>query len=450
MKESVRKPVFWKLLSGVLAILVVVMALKKPNERLVEKEVIVPVEKVVERIVEKIVEVEKKPDPVLGIPSDTDLAKTSKGFSFSSRLEIENGDLATIERKSDSSYRSEHILTVKVPRPAATMSELEQSTPDLAAMLPGLPELLETAAVSEFYETMYAAKTKRLAQSSSRLGELLTSHNFFDCQTMLNLEAGNGRKVFLLQGDMDVVSDGSDGDRLPTMPDEIVNSTHYQPTTSYGWAKTGTTPNPMIAGYERRLRIAEKELRDPEVGKERKDWVRSRIQNTLIPGIAEMKRRSFLVADYDPFIVIPINIILDRRDPWGPKVGDYALVLHNRKVYPAIVGDAGPSFKVGEASLRMAKQINPRASSYWRPVSDLTVTYLCFPGSGEDPHRAPDYDFWRSRCQELLSEIGGLGEGYELFHWENTLPDLSPPEDPEDPEDPEEIEDPAEDSSEES
>lgn len=432
MKSTNRSPIIWKALCAVLAILLVVLTFKKPFERVVEKEVGVPVERVVERIVEKIVEVERPPEPVpepiLGIPSDTDLAKTSKGFSFSSRLEIENGELATQERRSKSSYRSEHILTVKIPRAAATMEELEVGTPGLSAILPGLPDLLESATVSEFYETMYGAKTKRLSQKSAQLGELLTAHNFFDCQTMLNLQSDEGRKVFLMQGDMDVVSDGSDGDRLPTMPDEVVNSSYYQPTTSYGWAKTGDTPNPMIAGYERRLANARAELRDPGVSKERKDWVRSRITNTLVPGIAEMKRRSFLVADYDPFIVIPINIIVDRRDKWGPKVGDYALVIHERKVYPAIVGDAGPSFKVGEASLRMAKQINPKASSYWRPVSDLTVTYLCFPNTGEDPHFAPDYEFWTQRCQELLAEIGGLGPGYELFHWENTLPDTNPPQ----------------------
>ena len=58
---------------------------------------------------------------------------------------------------------------------------------------------------------------------------------------MLELEhPGSKRKVFLMQGDMDVVSDGSDGDRLATMPEKIVNSPYYQPFTSYGWKKTGS------------------------------------------------------------------------------------------------------------------------------------------------------------------------------------------------------------------
>jgi hypothetical protein len=364
----------------------------------------------------------------LGIPSDLDLAETSKGFTFGSRLEIENGTLATIERDDPTAYTSQHTLSVRVPRAAATMEELEVSTPRLGEFFPGLADLMSDAVVSNFYEEMYRNKTNRLRENAAALGDLMTGHNFFDCQTMLNLEAENGRKVFLLQGDMDVVSDGSDGDRLPTMPDEVVNSAYYQPTTSYAWRKRGDIPNPMIEGYQNRLKTARKELRDPEVDAERKRWVRGRIKETLLPGIEEMKRRSFLIADYDPFIVIPINIILDRADDWGPKVGDYAVVIHEGILYPAIVGDAGPSFKVGEASLRMARQINPKAGPYWRPVSDLSVTYLCFPGSGEDPHRPPDYEFWRARCQSLLSDIGGLGEGTELFQWKSTLPEPPQPE----------------------
>ena len=339
MSSSPKQSLFWKILCTVLAVLVVVLGLRKPEEttKIIEKEVEVPVEKEVIKVVEKIVEVEKEPEPVIGVARDLDLSETSKGFSFSSRLEIENGELATKERKQKSAYKSEHVLTVRVPRAASTMEELQVGSPALGSLLPGLAPLVENAVVSDFFETLYRNKTNRLKKDSAKLGGLLTAHNFFDCQTMLNLTAENGRKVFLLQGDMDVVSDGSDGDRLPAMPDEIVNSTHYQPTTSYGWAKTGKVPNPLIKGYEKRLVVARQELRDPSVTKDRKDWVRSRIKKTLEPGIEEMKRRSFLIADYDPFIVIPLNIIIDRRDKWGPKVGDYAVVLHKGILYPAIV-----------------------------------------------------------------------------------------------------------------
>lgn len=441
MSTSPPSSLIWKILCTILAVLVVVLGLRKPGIETIEKVVEVPVEKEVIKVVEKIVEVEKppEPEPVVGISRDLDLTETSKGFAFSSKLKLENGDLATKERKQKSAYKSEHVVTVRVPRAAATMSELEVSSPGLGSLLPGLAPLVENATVSDFFEVLYRNKTDRLKKDSAKLGNLLTSHNFFDCQTMLNLTAENGRKVFLLQGDMDVVSDGSDGDRLPTMPDEIVNSTHYQPTTSYGWAKVGQVPNPLIKGYERRLQVANRELRDPNIDRDRKDWVRSRIKSVLKPGIEEMGRRSFLIAEYDPFIVIPMNIILDKHslsgrrvgDKWGPKVGDYAVVLHDGILYPAIVGDAGPTFKVGEASLRMARQIDPKSSPYWRPVSELSVTYICFPGTAKKPHRAPDYEDFRKSCQSLLDEIGGLKEGVELFRWESTLPDLSEPEEEE-------------------
>ena len=92
------------------------------------------------------------------------------------------------------------------------------------------------------------------------------------------------------------------------------------------------------------------------------------------------------------------------------------------KVYPAIVGDGGPSFKVGEGSLRLAQELEPRSSPYRRPVSDLTVTYVVFPRSAETPWRVPDYAHWHARCSELLKEIGGLGEGLELHQWKDLFP----------------------------
>ena len=97
-------------------------------------------------------------------------------------------------------------------------------------------------------------------------------------------------------------------------------------------------------------------------------------------------------------------------------------MIFGGKVYPCIVGDGGPIFKVGEASLRMAKELNPKSSSYSRPVSDLAVSYVVFPGSREEKSEPPDYAKWRQKCSELLGEMGGLGAGYELHEWVNLLP----------------------------
>jgi hypothetical protein len=273
---------------------------------------------------------------------------------------------------------------------------------------------------------LYNNKTAAVRKEAHTLNELLTKHNFYDCETILHLRSEQGRRVFFMQAEMDVVSDGSDGDRLPTMPDEIVNSTHYQPFTSYGWAKRTRTPNPMVAGWEKRVVNGEKELNAPGTTAERKKWLRDRIAY-LKRGIADLKGRSFLIAEYDPFIVIPVNLLTASGDPYAPKVGDYAVVFYGKKLYPCIVGDGGPTFKVGEASLRMVRELNPRASPYSRPVSDLTVSYVVFPGSREAERGPPDYEKWRQRCHELLNEIGGLGEGYELHLWQDLLPKVEPP-----------------------
>ena len=264
-----------------------------------------------------------------------------------------------------------------------------------------------------------------MRRDANSLNELLTKHNLYDCETILQFRTAAGRPVFYLQADMDVVSDGSDGDRLPVMPDEIVNSSNYQPYTSYGWAKKSPTPNPMVAGWEKRLAAAEKELADRTTTAERKAWLKDRLI-FLKRGLVDLKTRSFLVAEYDPFIVIPVNL-LTSNDQFAPKIGDYAVVIYGSKIYPAIVGDGGPSFKVGEASLRMARELNPKATPFNRPVSDLKVGYLVFPGTREAERGPPDYAKWQQRCHELLGEIGGVGEGYQLHLWQDLLPKPAPP-----------------------
>ncbi len=351
-----------------------------------------------------------------------DVIKLRSGIPFKTQVKVEKGGLASKERVDDGSYVAEYTLSVKVPEPSKTLEQLQKVNPDLGKLLPGLEGMLEKAEVSRWFYQLYENKTQRLRKDATKLTELLTKHNFYDCETMLNLRhPETNRRVFLMQAEMDVVSDGSDGDRLSTMPDSIVNSTYYQPFTSYGWPKQTKTPNPMVSGWEKRIGNANRELAAAGTTAERKAWLRDRIKY-LKRGIEDMKYRSFLIAEYDPFIVIGVNLLTASGDVYAPKVGDYAVVVHGKMLYPAIVGDGGPTFKVGEASLRMAKQLNARASSYSRPVSDLTVTYVVFPGSREAKKGPPNYEAWRVRCGELIGEIGGLGEGVELHQWQDLLP----------------------------
>lgn len=401
--------------------------LRAEMEEKLERE-IAEMEKAAEEKVRKEI-AESTPAPVepkLG--SVTDVRKLRSGIPFKTEIKTSAGDIASKERVSDSSYTAFYQLSLRVPRPAKTLVELEQSVPDLSKVLPGLPGMMEKAEVSPWYSRLYENKTSRIRGDANTLNELLSKHNLYDCETILQLRAANGRKVFLMQAEMDVVSDGSDGDRLPVMPDEIVNSPNYQPFTSYGWPKVSQTANPMVVGWEKRLASAQKELADRGTSADRKAWLKDRIVY-LKKGIADLKSRSFLIAEYDPFIVIPVNL-LTASDPFAPEVGDYAVVVHGGKIYPSIVGDGGPTFKVGEASLRMALEINGKATPYSRPVSDLKVTYLVFPGSKEAEKGPPDYEKWRTACDKLIQEIGGLGQGYELHAWQDLLPKPAPPVDP--------------------
>ena len=117
------------------------------------------------------------------------------------------------------------------------------------------------------------------------------------------------------------------------------------------------------------------------------------------------------------YIVIP-GAFAHGKD--AGKTGDYAVVIYGDGVYPAIVGDIGPNDKVGEASFRIAKQINPQTTPYNRPVSDLKVTYLIFPGTADPQFGPPDLEKLQSTCQKFVDEIGGAS--VPLHHWENIIP----------------------------
>jgi hypothetical protein len=374
-------------------------------------------------------ELEPQPLPPLPLGSVSDVRKLRSGIPFKTELIFEQGKIASEERVDDESYVAKYTLKLKLPAAATTIEELEKTNPKISQILPALPDLLAKAEVSKWYNKLYTNKSERVRRDANALNELLTKHNIYDCETILNLRAKNGRKVFFMQAEMDVVSDGSDGDRLAEMPDAIVNSTHYQPFTSYGWPKKTITPNPMIAGLEKRIKTAKTEIADSTTTAARKTWLKDRIV-TLNRYIADLKSRSYLIAEYDPFIVIPVNLLTDRTDPYAPKVGDYAVVIHGETIYPCIVGDGGPTFKVGEASLRMAKEINPNASPYSRPVSDLKITYVVFPGSREEKKGPPDMKLWKEKCSALLIEIGGLGENYALYEWKDLLAKPEPVSEP--------------------
>ncbi|HEY2680071.1 MAG TPA: glycoside hydrolase family 75 protein, partial [Candidatus Udaeobacter sp.] len=137
--------------------------------------------------------------------------------------------------------------------------------------------------------------------------------------------------------------------------------------------------------------------------------------------IGTLKKFSFLIGATDPFIVVPGTFT---HGPDPVKVGDYALVVFGDAIYPAIVGDVGPNDKVGEASLRIAKELNALSTAYNRPVSDLKVSYIIFSGTAEKPFGPPDLDKINARCETLVKEIGGAS--VPLHHWESIIPSPTP------------------------
>src|SRR5947208_7455953 len=200
------------------------------------------------------------------------------------------------------------------------------------------------------------------------------------------------------------------------MPMRTSAPTNYNTFTSFKWNKKTPAPNPYLAGTEERLKRAEDEFAAKNTSPDRKRDLRNAITQ-LRAEVATLKKFSFLIGTTDPYMVIP-GAFSRGRD--AAKTGDYALVIFGDGIYPAIVGDIGPNDKVGEAFFRIAKQINPQATPYNRPVSDLKVTYLVFPGTADPQFGPPDLEKLQERCQKLVDEIGGAT--VPLRHWENIIP----------------------------
>ena len=343
-----------------------------------------------------------------------DTARLFNGIIVHATVETPPGSDASTERADPQSYVLDLKLQARMPSPNQTIEELAKVTPELPRLLPGLTAMLSPDSVAPFFNDLYNTKIKMLRENLVRLDQLLSRHNFYDCQTVLRLRhPDTNRKAILLQADMDVDADGSDSDRLPG---GSAASPNFKPFTSFRWAKKTNAPNPYLAPTEDRLRKAELEYEQRSVSADRKKELRAGI-GQLRDEITTLKKFSFLIGATDPYIVLPSGFA---RGADGGKVGDYAVVIFGDKIYPAVVGDIGPADKVGEASLRIAKQINTISTPMSRPVSDLKVTYLVFPGTADPPFGPPDLEKLQMKCETFVKEIGGAT--VPLHHWENVIP----------------------------
>jgi hypothetical protein len=387
----------------------IVESARTTKERIITRDVMRDVIKevpVVKEVTKEIIREVQPPLPDKYIPrKDIDVATLFNGITVKTNLLTEQGSFASLERLDPESYKAEFQLSIRVPKANQTMVDLSRINKHLPAILPGLDAMLPAAKVSGFYYKLYENKTNRVQNDLTRLNRILDRHNFYDTETILELtHPATQRRTLLIQSEMDVVADGSDGDRMPTLAEYIYLSDYYQPFTSYAWPKATKTPNPLLARWEERLKKAQEEFAIKGLPAARNREL-SALISTLKVEIGELKARSSLIAEKDPFIVISLLFRgYGDQNKFTPQIGDYAAVIHEGKIYPAICGDYGPSFKMGEASLLMAKTVNPKATPYIRPESDLKVTYLIFPGTAEETRSAPDLAKWRRNASHCSAK----------------------------------------------
>ncbi len=328
------------------------------------------------------------------------------GMSLKMQVTSSEGQTAVQERGAPESYQLGLSLAVRVPKAALSADELVLGDPTLKQSLPGLDALVQTAVVSPYYHAFYQNK---IAFTESRLkifNQLLTKHNFFDCQSILETAVPSGRRVLLVQSEMDVVTDGTDTDRTLEYDD---SSSSFQPYTSYNWPRHNRAiPHPLVAKRQEELAKLKEQLSAGGIAEAKVKAAEERVSQ-INAELSALKHRSSLVATLDPFIVLPSFMLGRGGEAQSPAIGDYALVVHGGKVMSAIVGDAGPNTKIGEASLLICRQIDPACNGRRRPVSDLAVTYLIFPGTADKPFKRPNLAAWDAKCRELAAEIGGVG-----------------------------------------
>jgi hypothetical protein len=362
------------------------------------------------------------PLPEAIIPySHKEVARLFSGVEVHSQVESGLGDIASVERRALDSYVLDLQVHVRVPKAAQTIAELSEPDPSLPTIFPGLAAMLPTSKVSDFYYGLYQLKVESLGRELGRLETLLSKHNFFDCNTILELtNPQSARKVLLIQSDMDVNADGSDSDRTSEVDGSSAN---FQPYTSYRWPKRTDQPSQFLGDCQLKLKQVESELVLKTTSADKKKALHEQIE-TLQREIGDLKHYSFLISKADPFVVLPGFILRQANHAFLPKLGDYVVVIYGDKLYPALLGDVGPSYKIGEGSLRLATQLDPRANAYNRPASNLNVTYLVFPATADPTPGPPDLKKMRDRCETLLSEIGGTSG--QLWEWADILATPTP------------------------
>ena len=329
-------------------------------------------------------------------------------------------------RKSGTQFAT---ISIKRPEAVSDFNGLRELNPKLPVALAEIESLVEKGTVSKRFDLLFDEKAKHIRRQKTL--SALSNYNYYDCATIMDLvHPGTGRKALLIQAGMDVVTDGSDPDRVGDLEDyhTALTSDWFQPYTGYVWGRA-TKENPFASYYDKRIAElvelkAEVEKRNQElpirawrklseVCQEEINYL-SRVKKDNSWGLSNNPRS--VVAALDPIIVLPRN--------WFGKNaaighGDYALVVYGDRVIPTMVAEAGPTYKIGEASLRMAWKINKEASGRQRAADAFSVSYVVFPGTRKASRSEPDLSEINQKVRSLVEEIGGLGDGAKFEEWDD-------------------------------
>src|SRR4051812_22266498 len=229
-----------------------------------------------------------------------EVGKVFNGMRIRTTLETALGTSASTDRAEPESYALDLKVHVTVPRPHQSLAQLTKLNAQLATALPELPALLSTATVSPIFDELYRLKVTSIKSSLTRLDNLISKHNFFDCETILNLQHPTTKRMaVLIQGDMDTDTDGSDPDRMPQIDGSSVT---FQPFTSYKWARKTTLVNSFIPGRQAKLNQAQQELRSANASRQ------ADLKGTIArlkEEISDLNKYAYLLGASDPYIVLP-------------------------------------------------------------------------------------------------------------------------------------------------
>lgn len=131
--------------------------------------------------------------------------------------------------------------------------------------------------------------------------------------------------------------------------------------------------------------------------------------------------RRFIDAEQVPFVVVPLDApggVISFMKATGVGKGDLAVVIRGNKCAFGVVGDAGPYFRLGEASVAAHAELgNPQCAGPERPCKRLkgggggvgiasNVTYIIFPHSRPPSLTAENIvETLKSKSREKLEQF---------------------------------------------